>query len=149
MANFAYTPFKADLLKGLFDFDAPNDIRMLLVSTNTTADTDVDAHFIADIGTLDEFDGANYARKALASEAVVQDDPNNRGEFISDAVVWSALGAGTRQIQAAVLYKHVTNDADSVLIAYIDTITGVTFPFNGNGGAFTLTPNAEGWLQTT
>lgn len=145
--SFAYTPFKADLLKGEIDFDAPNDIRMLLVMTNTTADTDQDTHFIGSIGTLDEMNGSGYVRKALGGETVSEDAANNRGEFQSTTpVTWTALGAGTRSIAGAVLFKFVTNDADSVLIAYIDT---GGFPIAANGGDLSIAMNAEGWLQTT
>lgn len=119
---------------------------MLLVMTNTTADTDQDAATISAIGTLDEMDGANYVRKTLAAEAFAEDLVNNRGEFQFTAPVWAALGAGTRQVAAAVLFKFVTNDADSIPIAYIDT---GGFPFTPGGGNFTFTPNAEGALQIT
>lgn len=147
MASFAYTPFKTDLMKGSFNLqEAGNDVRVILVMTNTTADTDQDAKFVGDIGTLDEYDGASYARKALANQAVNEDDPNNRGEFDADDIVWTALGAGTRQAQAMVIYKHVTNDADSPLLAFIDS---GGFPFSGNGGNVTIQWNAEGIIQTT
>lgn len=141
--SFAYTAAKAELLKGNLDFDG-QDYRVMLVSSNTTADTDQDAKFIADLGTLDEYDGSGYVRKALASEAVSQDDANNRGEFTADPVTWTALGVGTRQAVGMILYRHVTNDADSVLIAYYDS---GGFPFDGNGGDITITPNAQGLLQ--
>lgn len=145
MANFAYTPAKAKIAKGEIDF-VNDDIRVLLVMTNTTADTEQDKEFIGDLTTLDEFDGANYARKALGSQAVNQDDPNNRAEFDAADVTWTALGAGTRQAQGAVLYKFVTNDADSPLIGWIDT---GGFPFTGNGADVVAIWNAEGILQVT
>ena len=145
MASFVYTPAKTAILNGDIDF-AVDDIRLALVMTNTTADTDQDMANIADITTLDEMDGANYARKSLAGEAVNEDAANNRAEFDATDVTWTALGAGTRQVAGAVLYKHVTNDADAVLIAYIDT---GGFPFTANGGDVTVTWNAEGILQAT
>jgi hypothetical protein len=144
MASFVYTPAKTKLATALLDLSG--DIRVLLVMTNTTADTDQDLENIADIGTLDEYDGANYARKDLAGVAVGEDAPNNRAEFTATSPVWTALGAGTRQCAGAVFYKHVTNDADAVLIAYVDT---GGFPFSGNGGNVTLTVNAEGYIQVT
>ena len=145
MASLVYTPAKEQLMKATLDLDG-SDIRVLLVMTNTTADTDQDAGTISAIGTLDEYDGANYARKALASEAVNRDDPNNRAEFTADPVTWTALGAGTRQAGGMVIYRHVTDDTDSVPIAYVDS---GGFPFSGNGGNVVMTPNAEGLLQLT
>ena len=147
MASFVYTHAKALLLQGGLNFlEAGQDMRVMLVMTNTTADTDQDVENIADITTLDEYDGANYVRKALANQAVNEDAANNRGEFDADDVTWTALGAGTRQAQGMVLYRHVTNDADAILVAFIDT---GGFPFSGNGGNVTVTWNAEGILQAT
>jgi hypothetical protein len=145
MASFVYTPAKTALLNADIDF-AADDIRVALVMTNTTADTEQDMQNIGDLTTLDEYDGANYVRKALASEAVNEDAANNRAEFDATDVTWTALGAGTRQAAGMILYKHVTNDADAVLIAYIDT---GGFPFSGNGGDVTIQWNGEGILQAT
>lgn len=143
--SFVYTAAKAELVKGNLDFDG-QDYRLLLVMSNTTADTEQDAKFVDDLTTLDEYDGSGYIRKALASEAVAQDDANNRGEFTADPVTWSSLGVGTRQAVAAVLIRHVTDDTDSILIAYIDS---GGFPWDGNGGDVTWTPNAQGILQAS
>lgn len=143
--SFVYTPAKTKLLGGLLDFDT-HDMRVLLVMTNTTADTEQDDEFVGTIVTLDEMDGANYVRKALASEAINEDAANNRAEFDAADVTWTALGAGTRQVAGAVLYRHVTNDADSPIIAYIDT---GGFPFTASGTDVTITWNAEGILQAT
>lgn len=145
MASFVYTPAKTGLLNGDLDF-ASDDIRVILVMTNSTADTDQDVEFVDDIGTLDEFDGANYARKALTGEAVNEDAANNRAEFDANDVQWAALGAGTRQALGMILFKFVTNDADSPVIAWIDT---GGFPFSGNGGNVDVAWNAEGILQAT
>lgn len=150
MASFVYTHAKALLLEGALDFDtAGDDIRVMLVMTNTTTDTEEDVTTISGFTTLDEYDGANYARQALANEVVNEDAANNRGEFDADDDEFSGgsgLGVGTRQAQAMVVYKHVTNDTDSIPIAFIDT---GGFPFDGNGGQVTVTWNAEGILQAT
>lgn len=114
--------------------------------TNTTADTQEDAKFVSDITTLDEYDGTNYARKAYASEAVAADNTNNRGEFDAADVQYATLGAGTRQAQARVIYKHVGADSSNLLIAFVDS---GGFPFTGNGGNVDVTMNAEGLLQAT
>ena len=145
MASFVYTPAKTKLLNGDLDF-ATQDFRVLLVMSNTTADTDQDAEFISSIGTLDEYDGANYARQAIGGEAVNEDAANNRAEFDGNDIQFATLGAGTRQAVGMVLYLHVTNDADSPVIAYIDS---GGFPFSGNGGNVDVAWNAEGILQAT
>ena len=145
MASFVYTYAKTKLLSGDLDLNA-HDIRLMLVMTNTTADTEADKVFVGDFTTLDEMDGANYVRKALANEAVAADEANDRGEFTADPVTWTALGAGTRNVQGAILFRFVTNDADSIPIAWIDS---GGFPFTGTGIDVTFTPNAQGILQAT
>ena len=143
MASFIYTHAKAEILKGNIDFDA-DDIRVLLVMNNTTADTEKDVDDIDAFTTLDEMDGANYARKALANEAVTEDEPNDRGEFDAGDVTWSSLGDGTRQIQAALVYKHVVDDTDSIPIAFIDDSP---YPLNPGGADHVIQWNAEGIIQ--
>lgn len=145
--SFVYTGFKNRLLKGDVDFDT-QDIRAMLVMTNTTADTDQDSNVVNDITTLDEYDGAGYSRAALASETVNQDNANNRAEFdAADFTFGATVAAGTRQAAGIVLYRHVDGTAaNDQLIAYIDS---GGFPFAGNGGSVSVTVNAEGLLQAT
>lgn len=148
MANFAYTPFKTrQQTAGVNLVEAGDDIRVMLIMTNTTADTDEDASVLSDIGTLDEYDGANYVRKALANQVVNEDAANDRAEFDADDFTWTALGVGTRQAQAMLLYRHVDGTAaNDQPIAYIDT---GGFPFDGNGGNVVATWNPEGIVQNT
>lgn len=141
MASFTYTPSLTRMGAAGFDW-VGQDIRVILVMSNTTADTEQDLENPGDFATLDEFDGANYVRKAAANEAQVQDDANNRSELSFDAITWSALGNGTRALVGAIVIQHVTNDADSLNIAYIDLGT-----INPGGADFTMTPNAQGLLQ--
>lgn len=115
------------------------DVRAALVMSNTTADTEVDAEFMNSFTTLDEYDGAAYARVALASEAFAVDLANNRFEFTSAAITFAGIGVGTRQCVGLLLYLHVTNDADSKPLFYID---GTGFPFDGNGSDVVFTPDA-------
>lgn len=120
------------------------DVRVILCMSNTTADTENDAKvYVGDLTTLDECNGTNYVRKALANEAANVDDGNDRGEFIADAITWSALGAGTRQTVGALFYNHVTNDANSPVLFWMEFASPVTH----SGIDFVLTPNAEGLAQ--
>lgn len=143
MASYVFTRALAKLLSGDLDLNA-HDIRFVLVMTNTTVDTEADTEFVSGFTTLDECDGANYVRKALANEAVAADTANDRGEFTADPVTWTALGNGTRQLEGILVIRHVTNDGDSVPIFFIDP-TG--WPMNPGGADLTVTPNAEGLLQ--
>lgn len=144
MANFIYNEAKRAIAAAEIDFDAPNDFRVLLVMTNTTADTEDDVNTISGFSTLDEMDGSGYTRQSLTGDTLTEDAANNRAEYDASNITFTAVGAGTRQVQAAIVYKHVTNDSDSVPIAFIDT---GGFPFTANGGDITITWNAEGIIQ--
>ena len=145
MASFAYTRMKRNLLLGDIHFDT-DDIRVAAVMTNTTADTEADKTFMDQFTTLDEFDGANYGRIALQNEAVNEDTANDRAEFDADNITFSSIGAGARDIQGLIVYLHVTNDADSVPLLWIDT---GGFPFTANGGDLVTAWNVEGIAQAT
>lgn len=140
--SFVYTPAKTAMFEAYL---AGKDVRIILVMTNTTADTEQDAEFVGSITTLDEMNGTNYARLALASEAINEDLANNRAEFDAADSVFTNLGAGTRSVAGIIVYEHVTNDADSPVISYIDD----GFPYVANGATLTIQWNAEGILQAT
>jgi len=148
MANFAFTNAKRAILAGEINL-ATDDIRVLIVMTNTTADTDdgtgMDAALLSAI-TLDEADGSGYVRELLGSgAAVTADNTNNRGEFDASDITFDSLIQGTRQFQAIIVYKHVGADSANIPIAYIDD----GFPLWGNGADLTVSWNAEGILQAT
>lgn len=141
MASRVYNAALKAIVDGTIDLNS-SDIRAALLMTNTTADTDNDADvFVGDLTTLDECDATGYARQALASEAVNIDDTNDRAEFDATDVSFTGLsGNATRAIQGVLLYKHVTNDADSPLLAFIDftsdipaTATQIDIPWNAEG----------------
>lgn len=144
--SFWYTPAKERLARGELIWQT-HDIRVLLVMSNTTADTDQDAGTLSAITTLDECDGSGYARVALAGEAVVRDDANNRAELDCNDFVFPTLGAGTRSNVGLVVFRFVDGTAaNDQPIAYIDS---GGFPFNGNGQNVNGNVNAEGLLQVT
>lgn len=147
MASFCYIPAKAGFWNGNIDLDT-HDIRGLLVMTNTTADTETNTTFIAGFGTLDEFDGANYSRQALTGEVVTADVANNRAEFDANdsafGTAGSPLGVGTRSVQGMVIFRFVTNDADSRVIFFIDLT-----PSFAPRGIVTIQWDAEGIAQLT
>lgn len=146
MASVIYNEFKRANAAGEIDLNA-DDIRIQLVMTNTTCDTENDAVVnIADFTTLDEMDGTNYVVKALANEAVNKDDTNDRAEFDADDVTYTALGNGTRAVQGALVYKHVDGtDANDLVIAFIE----FSSTQNPGGSDFTISWDAEGILQLT
>lgn len=145
MANFVYNEAKRMLAAGELDWDS-NDIRVMLVMTNTTADTEDDINTISGFTTLDECNAVPYARQAIANELIREDPTNNRAELDGDDVTFSALGSTTpsvRSIQGAIVYKHVGADSANVPIAFFDT---GGFPFATNGGDVTIQFDVEGIL---
>src|SRR5258706_10484406 len=98
MANFGYTHAKTLFLSGSINLSS-DDIRVGLAMTNTTINGagQEDVTSFTGFTTLDEYDGANYVNKALATKTVTDDTTNNRGVFDADDVTSTALGAGTRQ----------------------------------------------------
>lgn len=148
--SFVYTPAKERLAKGDLDWDeAGHDIRAMLCMTNTTADTDQDAGTLSAITTLDEYDGAGYARASLASQLVDRDDANNRAELKSTTPLsfGTTVAAGTRQAQGMLVYRFVDGTAaNDQPIMWIDT---GGFPLAGGGGPFEVAMNTEGWAQIT
>lgn len=123
--------------------EGQNDLRVALVMTNTTADTEEETALMNAFTTLDEMDGANYVRKTLASQAVAIDTTNNRIELDFEDLTWTALGNGTRAIQGLLLLRHVTNDTDSVPVGFIE----FSATQNPGDSDFTVTVDAEGALH--
>jgi hypothetical protein len=86
---------------------------MLLLSTyspDPTAD-----RFVADIAA-DEATDASYSRIALTSGAQVIEQPDGRTRYTADDPVFGNL-VGAEALAYAVLYRLVTTDADSILLA--------------------------------
>lgn len=143
MASGWYNNGKAKIVDGTIDL-INDTIKIMLVGTGFSFDADHDfvssivANEISNTGYTGGFAGAG--RKTLASKALAIDDTNDRAEFTSAAITWTTLGAGV--VAGAVLIKEVTDDAASLLIAFID-FTNV----DPGGGDLVLTPDAEGILQ--
>lgn len=119
-------------------------IKVMLVTTAglPTADTNfvsqISANELTGSGYVAGFAGAG--RKTLASKTVTEDDANDRAYFDAADLTWTVINAGTAAY--AVLIKEVTNDADSIVIGWIDITDVVT-----NGGDLTLSWSADGILR--
>lgn len=151
MATQVYNEYKRALLAGEVDMDTA-DVRVALLMTNTTADTENDGVTrVNGFTTLDEFDGANYSRKALANELVRKDDANDRAEFDADDVIWTSLGVGTRDVEGVLVFLHnfdgvaTPTDANHLPVAFLDFAANKT----PDGSDFTLQWDTEGILQAT
>ena len=75
---------------------------------------------------------AGAGRKTLSGKAVTEDDALNYAKFTAANLTFTAVNGFTATF--GWLYKHLTSDAASPLIAYYDT----GFPFTANGGDVNL-----------
>lgn len=140
--------------------DWVNDtIKVMFVTSSYTANRDHDfveegandanEHEIVTDGYTGGYNGAG--RKTLASATIAEDEANDRVIFdaanFTGGTTWSALGAVTPgTIAGAIIIKEITNDAASVLIAYLDftesTLTtngsDVDLTFHASNGVFYL-----------
>jgi len=133
-----YNPGLLKLLDGTIDFE--NDtINVLLVDDNHSFTKSHE--FVSDI-VANEASGTGYSRKTLTNASISLDTGNDRVEFDADDISYTGLDAGT--IASAILFKQVTNDSDSPLIADVDFTDLVT-----NGSDVDLQVNAEGFFYIT
>lgn len=136
MAVTVYNEFLFDLAKGTIDLSTA-DIRCLI--TLAAYVPDPDTNFVSQV--TNELVATNYVRKTLAGKTVTRDDTNDRVVFTATNVVWTALGSSIPF--RVVLFKFVTNDADSRLIACLDLIS----PPVANGGDYTVAWSANGIIR--
>jgi hypothetical protein len=144
MANLGYNRGKY-LLIGTADLLAITIKAALIASGYTPLATH---NFMSDV--TNEVSGTNYSsgfagtgRQTLGTPAITEDDGNNLAKFSSANIVFTSVNGFTAA--GMVLYKHLTSDAASELLVWIDG----GFPFTANGGTITITPHANGWFYIT
>jgi hypothetical protein len=147
MANFTYDNAKLLFMTAGLNL-ATEDVRVALVSTNTTANSQPGATTMAGFTTLDEYVGSGYTAggASIIGEAVSLDGTNHRAIFDGNDLTFTALGVGTRPCQAAVVYCWRGSFGASVPLYYVDT---GGWPFSGNGSNVTIQWNAAGIGQIT
>jgi len=145
MGQVVFRGFTDDLLAG--NTISAADLRVLLVMSNTTCDTEPDAQTMSDFTTIDECDGAGYVQLDLASVAAAWDAANDRLEW--DATDGDmdggsgAIAAATRDVTGYVIKRYVDGtDANDVPWVYRDI-----GPYTMAGGPFDFTWHAEGLIQ--
>lgn len=134
--------------KGLYDdLEAGNlaspDERALLVMSGYSFDPD---SVNLDDGTLDEYDGTNYARLDLAGVTTSYDATNNLWTLTAttgQSFGTPPIGPASDDIGGLVLYRHVGADSANVIHAFTDQVAGV----NGAGADLTLTVPSEGLIR--
>lgn len=129
MSALFYNVGLSGLVDGTIDLDG-DDIRVLLVMTNTTVDSENSGiSTVNDFTTLDNFDGSGYTPASglsLSGGSVSIDASNRRAEFDANDISGLSLGNGTRQIQGLLFIKFVTNVNSSIPIAFDDGYRRIT-----------------------
>jgi len=129
MTTFVYDHAKGLILSGSLDFPG-STFKVMLLMEDTSANLELSAAVIDDFTTLDEYDGDGYDRKDLLYPRVKEIASSHASSFAAEDVLFEALGASTRNAKGLLVYKHVTDDSDSIPIAYLEP---PGFPFAGDG----------------
>lgn len=108
------------------------DVRVLLVGPGYAANPD--HQFVSSV--TNELTNVSYARKAISGRSVAIDNTNDWAAYLANNPTWTTL-AGGEQVQRAIFFRQVTNDADSQLLYCMDLPlfsangTDRTVQFNG------------------
>lgn len=145
MANGVYNKCKAQIANGGTDLDT-SDLRLMLVKSTYTFNAD--HNFIDNAGAGDPIDEeitvGGYARVALTTKTVTQDDTNDFAYLDADDVVFTSLVAG-QTIGGAILFRQTGVDTTAPVLAFYDLTDTAT-----NGGNVTVqwaTPANGGVLK--
>lgn len=120
------------------------DLRMGLLKTLAAHTNVPEVNFIADMeahADFAELTASGYARVAMTGENVTENDGAlDYASIDMDAVVFAAISAG-ETIVGAFIYRQVTNDSDSEVLAIYDVTPNI--PTNGS----TVTINTGDWAR--
>lgn len=130
--GFVYNEGAESLLDGTINWGS-DTIKARLFLTSATGDKD---------STVMTGLGVTGNDQTLASKTRTKDTTNDRIVYDAADLTFAAQASGA-EVDSMLLFKFVTNDADSVPIALID-ITPVT----PNGGDIVITVSADGLFRT-
>lgn len=144
MANLGYNRGKFVIMDGSCDLVSDTIKAALIGSGYTAAATH---NFMSDV--TNELNGTGYAsgfagsgRQTLGTKAITEDDTNGLAKFTAANLSWASINAGTAI--GMILYKHITSDAASPLLVWIDggfpvTTSGTNLNVNwSSNGVFYL-----------
>lgn len=143
MASAWFNKGMFEILSGATDLDGAQVLKVLLLQSSYAFDAADNVVNDLTPGT-NEVTGGSYARQTLATKTVTEDDAGGRAFFDAADAVFSAVPAQVSTINAAVTYREITNDTDSVVLFYND-FTAI----NGNGSDITVQWNANGIAEIT
>jgi hypothetical protein len=145
MGQIVYQGYLNDIIGGAAV--AAADLRVLLVMTDTTCDTENDAATMSDFTVIDECDGVGYVQLDLLSGAAAYDAVNDRLEYdVADGDMDGGGGiitVSTRSVSGFLIKRYVDGtDANDVPWVFRDI-----GPYILSGGAFDFEWSTEGIIQ--
>lgn len=148
-----YNNYHLLLMNGGLDLDAAGTVLKVMLLRDTGAYTfDPDDDTINDIlATGVEISVGSYSRQTIGSKVVSVDDTNDRGAFDCANIQFGSLEAG-QTVEAIVVYKHVTDDSDSIPLLYINgkaPITAAAPATASTSGSITDVTNANPGVVTS
>lgn len=126
--NLLSDTIKVMIVKNTYVFDPDHDFV-----------SDISSHELNVTGYTGGFSGSG--RHTLAGKTTTRNDSADRVEFDASDESWVALGAG-QTIGGLIIYKHITNDASSQLITFLDIPDVAT-----NGNDFNVTWAVNGLIN--
>ncbi len=148
--GFIYNNFKETVLHGVYNLANGGDTLKQTLHTSYTPNIDAAHSVWADTGvsSTEYGSGSGYTAggKTLASQAVAQDDTNDRASFDAADITWSSLGALSPATPGHTILRDDTPTSPQAdpLICYWELGTTTT-----NGGDYTLQHGANGILLLT
>lgn len=138
------------LFKGFYDsledgsLEGAPDIRLALVMSGFTGESEEDSVNLADITDLDEFDGAGYARIDCANVAAGYDSTDDEWQLdFDDDSFGDPVAPGSDDIYGTLVYLYVDGTASGdIVLAFTTEGAGV----NASNGAVGFTVPADGLL---
>ena len=146
--GFIYNNFKELVMEGIYDLSSGGDA--IKVTLHTAYTPNIDTHLLfgtAGVSSTEYGSGSGYTAggKTLASQDVIQNDTDDRGEFDGADVTWTSLGPLSPATPSdAIMWDDTPSAPVDPLIAYWEL--GVTAT---NGGNYTLQWGANGIILLT
>lgn len=149
MANIIYNRGHADCFRGAKALDTAS-YRMLLVRSTSTYTPDKDHDFLSDLfsGGLVEISVASYSRKTISGITITADDAGDAVRVTFSDVDFGSLESG-QTVKAIVIYRHETDDNDSVPLVYLDTDTAGLLPRALGDAPFIVASPSTGFLVSS
>ncbi len=150
MSNLLFTKGLEQVQKNDLDWET-DTIRMLLERDTSGYSPDIRDDYLDSFtsGAGIEITVASYARQTLANCTIILDDADDQVKYDCNNILFGNLESG-QTVKALLVYLQVGGDdttpANDVLLAYIDTVSGV-LPAALGGGAFNITINSNGFIR--